>query len=114
MHQHVGDRGAIEPELISTDGFGAEPIGKQSHLLFLDPVFHISASAVDGFVNNWRRELILRQRRDDKSRVAALFQMLRFGDHAPAAAPGVFQGSVAKILKYPDRFSALDEIGFSG
>src|SRR3984893_11302874 len=47
MHQNVSDGGEVQPQLIAAHGSGAGAVGKKSHLLFLDPVFHLTARTVN-------------------------------------------------------------------
>src|SRR5579859_2859572 len=44
MHQHIGQRGEVQPQLIGAQRFGAHAVGKQTELFF-NAVLHLSASS---------------------------------------------------------------------
>ena len=61
MHQDVGDRREVQPQLIAAHCRRTGPISKKSQLLFLDPVLHLAAFTVDGFIYDHRRKPFLWQ-----------------------------------------------------
>lgn len=50
MHQDVGERGEVEPQLIDPQGGVAGAVGEQAELLLLDAVLDLAPGAVEFFV----------------------------------------------------------------
>ncbi|AGA25936.1 hypothetical protein Sinac_1557 [Singulisphaera acidiphila DSM 18658] len=60
-------------------------------LLLLDPVLHLTATAVVLLVQRRRRSFLDRERRDHEPRVGPLAQMLGLGHHPTFSAPGLLR-----------------------
>jgi len=50
LHQHIGQAGEQQSELVGPPVMGAGAIGKQPQLLLLDAVIHLASGAVESFV----------------------------------------------------------------
>ena len=50
VKQDIGDRRKPKPQLIGGENCRARPIGKQTQLLFFDPVLHVTAGTVKTLV----------------------------------------------------------------
>jgi len=85
-----------------------DSIGKESHLLFLDSILHLNRARSRWFHTRSPPETFRRQGGHDKTRIAALVQVLGFGDHASRAAPGFLDRLIAKVLEDPGHLSGLD------
>lgn len=80
FQEHVGRGGKQQSQLVGPPTVAARPVGKEPELLFLDPVFHLAAGAVnvvvDGLGVAW-------EGRDHKARIAPLVAVLGLGDDPP-------------------------------
>ncbi len=75
------------PDGISAERVTARAIAEQVELLLLDPVFHLSARAVQLLVEVPLLELAGRQRRHDEPRVLALLEVLGLANDSARARP---------------------------
>src|SRR5205085_9830534 len=96
LHQDVGHRGEVEPELIGTHRGRTGSVGEQTPLLFLDPVLHVATSAVGVLVDVARSQPARRHRRYNETWIGSFSQMFGFGDNAAFPAPTVL-GGVLKL-----------------
>jgi len=110
FHQHIGERGHQEAELIGAEGVGGGAISKQVELLFLDAVFHLSASTVDLLIEGLSGIVASRQGGDDEAGVGAAGQDLGFGHHAALAGPALL-GAIGEVGEEADRLLLLVEEG---
>jgi len=112
LHQHIGERGHQEPELIGAEGAGGGAIGEQVELLFLDAVFHLPAGTVDLLIEGLSGIVASRQGGDDEAGVGAAGQDLGFGDDAALTGPALESG-VGEVSEESDGLLLLVEEGWA-
>ena len=99
VHQHIGERGEVQPQLIGPHRRRAGPVGEQVQLLLLDPVFHLPAGAVDFSYRRLCTGLADRTGGHHEARVALVRQILRLAHHPPFDGPGLAR----LIAEVPER-----------
>ena len=96
FHQHVGERGEQQAELIGPPQMATGAIGEQAELTFLDPILHLAAGAVHRFVERLR---FVAQIGHHEAGIGALGVVLGFGDQPAMTRPAA--GAVVKFAEDP-------------
>jgi hypothetical protein len=107
FHQPIGAGGKQKPELVGPPVVATGAVGEQPELLFLDPVFHFAARAVDLVVEGL---CVAGKVGDDEARVAALGGVLGLGDDPALFIPTARR--VIEIGEEPDFFLGALMLGF--
>ncbi len=81
--EDIGDGGEHQSQLVRAHRMGTRPIGEQKQLLFLDPVLHVSATAVAHFLKGLSRHLLGSQVGHDEPGIGPFPQVLGFADDTP-------------------------------
>src|ERR1017187_754868 len=93
-----------QPDFVGGEASAGESLAEQVQLMFLDRVFHPAAAAVQIFVEQLWRIILLGQIGHDKPRVVLVAEDLRFTDNATFGTPGI-ECTVGKLGELPDRKS---------
>ncbi len=82
IHNHIGERREIQSELISSHGGRGSAVGKQIQLLLLNPVFHLSSSAVDLFIELTGFYFLARDIGNQKTGIRSFGEIFRLANYS--------------------------------
>ena len=100
VHQDMGERGEVQPELVGPQDCRAGAVGEQIELTPLDAIFHVAPRAVQFFVEPLRSGDLAAQAGHHEARVGPLGQMFRLGHHPTGATPRLAR-PIAKLPEPP-------------